>query len=146
MMEALVKTIVLKEMPMRYLIEVDRVTIEQGTTILQREGQPVAAIIPMGDYRAFQEWQDAQQKSISPVYPDFEAEVVAFERLKPELLEHYRGRAVAIYQGQVVEVGDNKMKVLARALERFGDAHCYVEWAEPDAPRRARIPSAWVAT
>jgi hypothetical protein len=138
-----VKIVSLKETPTRYVIEVDRAAVEQETTLLQRDGQAVAAIVPIDDYRAFQEWQAAWQRPSVP--PEFEAEVAAFEQLKPELLERYRGRAVAIYQGQVIEVGDDKMDVLARVRERLGNVHCYVEWVEPDTPRRARVPSAWVA-
>src|SRR5687767_12529906 len=44
----------------------------------------------------------------TPRYPDFECEVAAFERLKPELLKTCKGRVVAIHQGQVVAVGETK--------------------------------------
>ena len=74
----------------------------------------------------------------------FEREVAAYERLKPELLKRYAGRVVAIYQGQVVAVGNDKMEVLGDVYERIGYVPCYIEWVEPDAPRRARITSVWM--
>lgn len=139
------KTVLLKETPTRYIIEVEQETLEQGPTLLQRDGEPVAVLVPLRDYQAFQDWQAAQRTSAIPVDPEFEAEVAAFERLKPELLKRHPGRAVAIHQGRVVEVGDDKMDVLQRVLRRLGDVRCYVEWVEPDTPRHVRIPTVWVA-
>lgn len=140
------KTVLLKETPTRYIIEVEQEALEQGPTLLQRNGEPVAVLVPLGEYQAFQDWQAAQRASAMPDDPEFEAEVAAFERLKPELLKRYPGRAVAIHQGQVIEVGDDKMDVLERVRRRLGDVRCYVEWVEPDAPRRVRIPTVWEAS
>lgn len=103
------KTIMLKETPTQYIIEVEQAALEQGPTLLQRDGEPVAVLLSVRDYQAFQEWQAAQRVSAPLADPEFETEVVAFERLKPELLERHPGRVVAIHQGQVVEVGDDKM-------------------------------------
>lgn len=140
------KTVLLKETPTRYIIEVEQEALEQGPTLLQRNGEPVAVLVPLGEYQAFQDWQAAQHASAMPDDPEFKAEVAAFERLKPELLKRYPGRAVAIHQGQVVEVGDDKMDVLERVRRRLGDVRCYVEWVEPDVPRRMRIPTVWEAS
>lgn len=139
------KTVLLKKTSTRYIIEVEQATLEQGPTLLQRDGEPVAVLVPLRDYQAFQDWQAAQRVSAPPTDPEFETEVAAFERLKPELLKRYPGRAVAIHQGQVVQIGDDKMDVLERVLRRFGDVRCYIEWVEPDTPRRVRIPTVWLA-
>ncbi len=135
------KTVSLKETRTSYLVKVDRESLTQGPTLVQQDGQAVAVLVPIDEYKAFQEWLAARQHSESPD-PEFEAQVAIYERLKPELLKRYRGRAIAIYQGQIAEVGDDKLQVLERVLERYGDVHCYVEWVEPDAPRRVRVPSA----
>ena len=74
----------------------------------------------------------------------FETELAHFEHLKPQLLQQYPGRFVAIYQGEVVAVGDNKMAVLAMAEEALGNAPFCVSQATEDGPRRVRITSAWV--
>jgi len=123
----------------------EQTVLEEGPTLVERDGEPVAVLVPLSDYQAFQVWQAAQSAPERPPDPDFDAEVAAFERLKPELLKRYPGRVVAIHQGQVVEVGDDKMDVLKRVLKRLGDVRCYVEWVEPDAPRRVRAPTVWVA-
>jgi hypothetical protein len=77
--------------------------------------------------------------------PEFLREIAAFERLKPELLKQYKGRVVAIYRGDVVAVGDDKMSVHDAVLEKFGSVPCYIEWVEEVTPRRARIVSVWRA-
>lgn len=41
----------------------------------------------------------------------FERERAAFEQLKPELLKQYPNKYVAIVDGRVVEVGEDKLQV-----------------------------------
>lgn len=139
------KTISLQETSTSDLIAMAREATNQGPAVLEWEGQAVAILLPMADYAAFQTWQ-ATHKSHAKPPAQFEAEVVAFEALKPTLLAHYPKRVVAIYQGQVVEVGDDKMEVLERVMAKLGAVPCYIEWVEPDAPRQVRVPSVRVAS
>jgi len=71
----------------------------------------------------------------------FEQEIAAFARLKPDLFPKYSGQYVAIYQGEVVASGDEKLAVLDQVRERLGDVVCYVEKVTSDAPRTVRLPS-----
>ncbi len=80
-----------------------------------------------------------------PGHREFEAEVMAFERLKPELLKTHRGQFVAIYQEKVVEVGDDEMELLNRMDKRFGNVPYYVELVQENTPRKVRITSIWKA-
>lgn len=140
------KTITLKVTSTHYLLEVDRASVGQEPILLQADGEPVAVWVSPADYDAFQTWQAAQQTPSAPPVPaEFEREVAAFEQLKPLLQEQYGGRVVAIHQGQVVAVGSDKMAVLDSVLETLGPVPCYIEWVEPDTPRRVQISSAWVA-
>ena len=88
----------------------------------------------------------AQQKQPMPSLreqriKDFEAEIAHFERLKPQLLQQQPGRFVAIYHGEVVAVGDDKMDVLATAEEALGNVPFYVGQVTENGPRRVRMPS-----
>lgn len=74
----------------------------------------------------------------------FEKEVNAFNRLKPQLLEKYIGKVVAIYQGQVIAVGADKETVFNEVYDRYGEIICYLEWVETETPRRIRMPSVHV--
>ena len=136
------KIINVKEAQMHYLVE----TGLSQPAILQRDGEPVAAIIPIEEFNAFREWKSNLTRQKSKKHLDFEAEIAAYERLRPELLKRYQGRVVAIAQGQVVEVGDKqdtKMSVLTRVRARLGNIPCYIEYVEANTPRRARVPSSW---
>ncbi|MBU0510439.1 MAG: hypothetical protein KJ638_01905, partial [Chloroflexi bacterium] len=85
------KTISVKEAQMHYLVE----TGLSQPAILQRDGEPVAALIPINEYNAFREWKSNLTRQKSKKHLDFEAEIAAYERLRPELLKRYRGRVVA---------------------------------------------------
>jgi hypothetical protein len=75
----------------------------------------------------------------------FEQEVAAFAALKPELLKQYPGQYVAIYQGQVVGHGDNRLTLIKEVYSQFGEVPCYVEKVTVEPPRRVRMPSVWKA-
>ncbi|MCL4870441.1 MAG: hypothetical protein KJ063_15865 [Anaerolineae bacterium] len=67
--------------------------------------------------------------------------MAAFNRLKPQLHQKYSGQVVAIYQGQVIAVGPDKQAVFNEVLAQYGEIICYLEWVEPETPRRVRMPS-----
>jgi len=73
----------------------------------------------------------------------FEREIDAFNALKPELLAQYPGQYVAIYQGQVVVNGDNRLALVKEVYSQFGEVPCYVEKVTLEPLRRVRMPSIW---
>ena len=73
----------------------------------------------------------------------FKQEIAAFEKMKPELLQRYPGQYVAIYQGQVVATGNNRLSLVKEVYDQFGEAPCYVEKVSPKPARRVRIPPVW---
>jgi hypothetical protein len=106
---------------------------------IEEAGQRVAVILPIEEYEAYRVWRDAQsQLESSNASADdtaaFEREKAAFERLKPELLQRYPGKCVAIVNEQVVEVGDDKLEVLDRIHEKFGRVPVYVQWVTEHLP------------
>lgn len=75
----------------------------------------------------------------------FEREIAAFKALKTQLLEQYPEQYVAIYQGQVVQVGDNRLALVKQVYDQFGEVPCYVEKVTAEPLRRVRVPSVWKA-
>lgn len=73
----------------------------------------------------------------------FEREIAAFERLRPSLIDEYVGQYVAIYQGQVVANGDDKLSLVDQVYQQFGLVVCYVGKVTLDPPRirTVRMPS-----
>jgi PHD/YefM family antitoxin component YafN of YafNO toxin-antitoxin module len=136
------KTQTLKETATHYVVEIDQM-VDSEPTLLESDGKPVAVLISAAEYDAFRDWMLTKQTTAAPA--EFDQEVAAFERLKPALLKQHVGRAVAVYHGQVVAVGDDKTSVLAEVLARFGPVTCYIEWVAPETPRHVRVSSTWVA-
>lgn len=122
-----------------YLIEIEHGALDQGPAVLAEDDRDLAVLLPIGDYQAFQRWQEEQPTRPSTMPPDFANEVAAFERMKPTLQDQYGGQVVAIYQGKVVATGLDKMTVLGRVLDEYGPVQCYIEWVEPESPRQARV-------
>lgn len=52
----------------------------------------------------------------------------------PELLKTLRGKWVAIYNEQVVAVGDTRREVLLRFVEKFPTAEVYIQLVDEEIP------------
>jgi hypothetical protein len=81
------------------------------------------------------------ETELAEVDTAFEQEVATFETLKPELLAQYPNQYIAIYQGQVVGNGDNRLALVKEVYNQFGEVPCYVEKVTLEPPRRVRMPS-----
>jgi hypothetical protein len=64
-----------------------------------------------------------------------------FHRLLPELLRTHREQFVAIYGGQVVGSGDDKLEVARQAYARFGYVPIFVSRVSDVPVAPVRIPS-----
>ena len=64
----------------------------------------------------------------------WEREHQAFQRLLPQLLATHAGRYVAVYDGQVVDSGDDKLALALRVLAKVGNVaiHVGLVTAEPE--------------
>jgi PHD/YefM family antitoxin component YafN of YafNO toxin-antitoxin module len=130
-----VKKIVLRETQAPYTLTVGEETLDEPV-VLERAGQPVAVLVPIAEYEAFRAWQQTQERQHhrQTQMEAFEREQAAFERMKPELLHTHLGKVVAIYQGEVVQVGTDIAETLDAVYEQFGYVPCYVQRVE-ETPR-----------
>jgi uncharacterized protein (DUF3084 family) len=89
------------------------------------------------------EWvsEHLDESETSEITQAFEQEVAAFERMRADLLAQYAGQFVAIYQGQVVASGSEKLALLDQVRQQYGNVVCYIEKVAPDSPRTVRMPS-----
>ncbi len=76
-----------------------------------------------------------------PPTTKFERERRAFARLKPELLDQYRGQYVAIHEEKVVGRGDDHLAVTMEAYRKFGYVAIYVDLITDEPQRPVRVPS-----
>jgi hypothetical protein len=136
-----VRRVVLKESHASYTLAIEEEVLNRGPFILERDGEPVAAVIPMDEYQDFRAWREARDRE-EQRRKDLEAfkrEREAFERLKPELLRTHRGQWVAVYQEKVVEAGQDRSQVLDSVYDRFGYVPVYVQKVE-EQPRVYKMP------
>lgn len=116
-------------------------TLTNEVVILEKDGQPVAAVVPIEEYTAFQSWREAEKRrqARQAEATAIEREHAAFQQMLPELLKQYEGRVVALYKGQVVAVGDDRMEVWERARQQLGDVPVYIQTVEYP-PRIYKMP------
>lgn len=117
--------LVLKENQTTYTLAIEENDLAHQPIILKQDGQEIAAIIPIEKYRAFEAWEQQQAKSL-PRYPEFEAEKAAFERLEPDLMATYKGKYVAIRNGQVAGSDEDKMTLIGKVYDRLGYGPMYI--------------------
>jgi len=133
--------VVLKEAHAPYTLAIEEEALSREPFILERDGEAVAAVIPIAEYQAFRAWRETrgrEQKRRKDLEA-FKREQQAFERLKPELLQTHRGQWVAIYQGKVVEAGQDRSQVLDSVYDRLGYVPVYVQQVE-QRPRVYKLP------
>jgi hypothetical protein len=117
-----------------------------GQILRGLEMLPPEKVAAVSDFVRFLRTQyEVETPAANGSLASFERDVAAFEALDPQIQEQYAGKAVAIYQGQIVADGDSKLAVLDAVLARFGQVPCYVDWVKPSGPRRVRVPSVWIA-
>ena len=138
------KKLTLKESHAPYEISLDDALLTNDVVILEKDGQPVAALVPITEYTAFQSWREEERRRQAHQAEEtaIEREHAAFERMLPELLKQYAGRVVAIYNGQVIDVGDDKMEVWERASQQLNGAPVYVQIVEYP-PKVYKMPHPW---
>jgi PHD/YefM family antitoxin component YafN of YafNO toxin-antitoxin module len=138
------KRLTLRESHPPYTLSIEEEDIlGQEPIILERDGQPIAAIVSLAEYEAFQAWQETQDRERRR-QADLEAlerEREAYERLEPELLSLYKGQYVAIREGQAIDSDPNEMTLVQRVYEKFGYGPMYVrEVGAPLPVRRIGSP------
>jgi len=129
------KTLILKEARAPYTLTLDEATLAEGPVQVLLGKRTIGVLVPPKEYAAFCAWQKAcwHEQWVQQAHKAFEREVEAFEHMWPELLQKYHGRIVAIYDGQIVEVGDpgeGIAEVAGRVYDRIGYVPVYVQQVE----------------
>jgi len=124
------KTVTLKEAQALYNV-LDENQLAQEPVLLERDGRPIGVFVPMAEYEAFRAWRNAEQQQPRPASEEaFQREVAAFEHMKPELLKTHLGKAVAVYHGEIVAVGETEAQVYEQVTARFGEAPIFIHVVE----------------
>ena len=127
------QTITLKETRSPYTIG-DEVFVKEPV-MLERDGQAIAALVPIEEYYAFIAWRKKHIRGDVKLEKDRES----FLRLKPELLKTHLGEYAVIRDGELVAVGQDQQTLIDQAYQRFGVVDLYVKRIEAQ-ERIYRIP------
>ena len=133
------KTISLKETRTVYSLPLDETQLGQEPIIIERGGQPLAAIIPIEKYREFIAWQESRAERHRQLSA-WQKEREAFYKLRDQLLKTHRGQFVAILNGQIVDSDVDNCELAQRVYNKFGYVPVYIQIVE-EKPRVYDIPS-----
>lgn len=136
------KKIELKELREAYAIEIDPAQLEREPIVLERGGRQVGAVISIEEYQSYRAWKN-RAEATEDFPPEWYVEQAAFQQMLPELLKSYRGKFVAVSQGQVVDSDDKMGELIWRVEQNLGDKPFYVDEVL-ETPRVYQIPSAWI--
>jgi hypothetical protein len=114
--------------------------IGRDTIIIQRNGEPVAAILPYSLYQQLMIAHSGDWRPPSMHDDPFVHERAAYERLLPELLKSHRDEWVGFVDEQPVAYGPDFSAVAGQLRRRFGLRPIYVRHIT-DARRVYRIES-----
>lgn len=136
------REISLKEAQAQYGLTADESVLGQEPILLRRNGEPVAAIVPIAEYEAFRAWREVEErrKRQERVQEAFEHERAAYVQLEDSLRPQYEGRYVAIRNGQVLDSDEDELALIDRVYERFGYSPMYVRKVGAPLPV-VRVPS-----
>jgi PHD/YefM family antitoxin component YafN of YafNO toxin-antitoxin module len=135
------RTLELKDARAVYDVELDVNLLDQEPVRLTSGGEVLGVLVSESEYEDFLQWRAMRDREAKrrEQYEQFEQEAAAFQRLLPDLLPTYEGKAVAVRGGQVIEIGDSKAEVFQRVHDRLGDVVVYVQWVE-EQPRLYKMP------
>jgi PHD/YefM family antitoxin component YafN of YafNO toxin-antitoxin module len=120
------KTIQLKETREMYAAEIDPAQLAREPIILERNGEPVGAVISLEEFRAFKEWKKELERQEQEFPKQFLEDEAAFKRMQPELLKTHKDKWVAVLKGQVVDFDDKLGDLADRVYRRFGYQAIYM--------------------
>lgn len=131
------KTMTLKEAQAAYSLAIDASRIKEGPIFVEHEGQPVAVIMSIEDYKQhpsgeFDSWRQEQLQRLEP-------NRTAFQRLLPELLKTHKTQFVAIYEEEVVDSDPDRAALVQRTRAQ-GYRPIYIQKVTQE-PRIVEFPS-----
>jgi len=132
------KTVSLKEAQATYSLSLNKTDLTQGPVILEHEGEPVAAVVPIAEYREFEAWRERHIAPLPSPDDEWERDRQAFEVMRGELLKTHKGQFVAILNNQVVDADVEIGTLAKRVYARFGYRPIYMQKVT-EQPRVARI-------
>lgn len=133
------KTIELHEARTTYAITLEDLVQSSEPVVIERDGQPVGAFVPIDLYHQFLAWWDYQHHREREL-AEAEQDRAAYLAMKDELLKAHRGEYVCFRDGQLVGIDSDEQTLLDRAYQQSGYGPIFLHKIEDPEPIY-RIPS-----
>ncbi len=111
---------IIKEVNAPYIVNPTDEAIQRETVIIQKNGEPVAAVVPFAEYTRLRAFEHAEN------YIAFQQGYADYVRLHSALLQTHPGSWVAILDGQVADSDVNHWTLAERVYRRFGYRPIYM--------------------
>lgn len=131
------KMIKISEARALYALPLDEEQLKGELLIIEHEGRPLAALVPIDEYNKFIAWREQVERQEQ--LRALEEERAAFLRLRDELLKTYKDLFVAIHGGQVVDYDADNL-ALAQRMYAQGYRPVYIQRVSEE-PRTVELPS-----
>ncbi len=121
-----------------------RATIEElvkgnEPVVIEQDGQPVGAFVPIDIYQHFLTWWDYERHREREL-AEAEQDRSAYLGMKDELLKTHRGEYVCFRKGQLVGIDTDEQRLLDRVYRQFGYGPIFLHKIEEPEPIY-RVPS-----
>ncbi|MDH7485731.1 MAG: hypothetical protein QHJ81_05580 [Anaerolineae bacterium] len=139
------KSVALKERGGYYALTIDETRLRQAPFTIERDGQPVAAVVPVDEYQEFMAWREHIAHTESPAKSTtlqqdalnaLQKERAAFLRLKEQLLRTHSGQFVAILNGEIIDSDTDDRALTRRVYAEHGYVPIYIDEVTKEPPLR----------
>ncbi|MEW5989604.1 MAG: hypothetical protein AB1791_23500 [Chloroflexota bacterium] len=125
------RRVILKESQAPYVVTMDDEELGNEPLVLERNGRPVAVVIPFAEYTALRHQLDALPMPMEDGEPDsLIRDRAAFKALKEQLLVSHPGQYVAFKDGQLVDADSDDRTLIGRLYRQYGVVPLYVKRVE----------------
>lgn len=139
------KNVALTKIGGYYALTIDEARLRQAPFAIERDGQPVVAVVPMDEYQEFMAWREHIAHVVSSakrstlqrdVLNALQKERDAFLRLKDQLLRTHSGQFVAILNGEVIDSDTDDRALTRRVYAEHGYVPIYIDEVAKEPPVR----------
>ncbi len=133
------KSFELRETSATYATEFEKMVESDEPVVIERNGQPVGAFVPLKLYQHLIGWWE-YLRTVEAELADAGKDWNAYLVMKPDLLKTHRGQFVCFRDGQLVGIDADEGSLLKRIYQQFGYGPILLHRIEDPEPIY-RIPS-----
>ena len=127
------KKIELHETRAPYRATIEELVKSDEPVVIEREGQPIGAFVPIDLYQHFLAWWDYQRHREREL-AEAERDRAAYLAMKDELIKVHHNEFVCFREGQLVGIDSDEQTLLDRVYQQFGYGPIFLHKIEDPEP------------